>query len=78
MPRRRGPINRDEAVEFLRELLGKPDASEEELIRLAKEAIAKVRDKRVSVNLRVSPTENARLRKVLELLLKEENTKGEK
>ena len=73
MARRR--IDRGEAIEFLRELLGRPDASEEELIKLAKEAIAKVKGKRVSVDLAVSNTENARLRRVLALLLKENNTK---
>ena len=77
MPRPRRKINRDEAIEFLRELLGKPDASEEELIKLAKEAIAKVKTKRVSIDLKVSPSENARLRRVLALLLKEDD-KGEK
>ena len=69
-------VHKATAIEFVRELLGRPDASEEEVMELARKAFAKVDGKLVSVTLEVnSAADDARLRKVLELLLKENDTK---
>lgn len=69
-------IDNHYAIEFIRELLGRPDASEEEIMGLAQQALSKVDGNRVTVDLEVSSmVNNGPLRKVLELLLKQNNTK---